>query len=45
MPSAAQIKKKECTILKFVDDAKLWGAVTALENRNTVQRDPDMLQK
>lgn len=34
-----------CTFPTFVDDTKFVGAVTTLEDRNTVQRDLNMLEK
>lgn len=35
----------ECTLSKFADHTKLFGAVRALEGRNPIQRDFDRLER
>lgn len=34
----------QCTVRKFAIDSKLCGAVKTLQERDTIQRDPDRLE-
>lgn len=37
--------RTECTLSEFPDDSKLSGAVDTLVARETIQRDPDRLER